>query len=223
MKAIVLLSGGLDSATCLGYAQTRGFDLYALSFEYGQRHQSEIEAAKRLATRFQVIQHEIIELSYLSKIKGSSLTNHDQPIRRSSGKTIPDTYVPARNTIFLTHAMAWAEIIQCQHIFIGASSIDYSGYPDCRPEYIEAFENLANLATKTGVNGNKINIHAPLLHLSKAQTIQLGTELGVDYSQTVSCYQADPLGHACGACDSCYLRQKGFIESKIPDPTIYQN
>ena len=150
---------------------------------------------------------------------------YDETINQtsSSGKSIPDTYVPARNTIFLTHAMAWAEIIQCQHIFIGASSIDYSGYPDCRPEYIEAFENLANLATKSGVNGNKINIHAPLLHLSKAQTIQLGTELGVDYSQTVSCYQADPLGRACGACDSCYLRQKGFIESKIPDPTIYQN
>ena len=223
MKAIVLLSGGLDSSTCISYAQTRGFSVYALSFDYGQRHVAEIEAAKRIAQRFQVKQHEIIKIDYLSRLKGSSLTDSNQKITSSNNDEIPDTYVPARNTIFLTHALAWAEILKCQHIFIGASSVDYSGYPDCRLEYIEVFTTLTNLATKIGVEGNKITIHAPLMNLSKAQTIKLGSELGVDYSLTVSCYQADALGRACGHCDSCALRQKGFIEAKISDPTLYKS
>ncbi len=223
MKAIVLLSGGLDSTTCLAYAQMRGFDIYALSFDYGQRHKVELEQAKRIAQQFHVKRHEIIQMNYLSKLKGSALTDHSSTIKPSDSDKIPNTYVPARNTIFLSHALAWAEVIECQHIFIGVSSVDYSGYPDCRPEFIESFTQMANFATKLGIEDKRISIHAPLIYLSKAKTIELGIELGVDYSMTISCYQADTLGRACGQCDSCMLRQKGFIDAKIEDPTKYQD
>lgn len=221
-KAIVLLSGGLDSATCLGYCKTRGFDIYALSFAYGQRHLSELNAARRLAQQFEVKAHKTITLDYLSDLKGSSLTDHEQCIPSSTSSTgIPSTYVPARNTLFLTHALAWAEILACQHIVIGCSQVDYSGYPDCREPFINAFNQLAQCATKAAVEGCAPTILAPLLYKSKAETILMGHQMGVDYSLTVSCYQADPKGRACGQCDSCTLRQKGFKEAGVPDPTVY--
>ncbi|MCK4389496.1 MAG: 7-cyano-7-deazaguanine synthase QueC [Desulfobacterales bacterium] len=224
-KAIVLSSGGLDSTTAMAIARREGYEIYSLSFRYGQRHAIELEAARRVAKALGVKEHLVIDVD-IAKIGGSALTGDlDVPKARSEQemkKEIPVTYVPARNTIFLSYALAWAEVLGASDIFIGVNAIDYSGYPDCRPEYIEAFEQMANLATRAGVEGkSKINIRTPLIHMSKAEIIQKGTELGVDYSITHSCYDPSPGGSACGECDSCLLRKKGFREAGIPDPTSY--
>jgi 7-cyano-7-deazaguanine synthase len=220
-KAIVLFSGGLDSSTCLKYALSQGFEPLALSFDYGQRHSSELEAAKRI-TQAWGVRHEIFTLP-IHAFGGSALTDSTMSLPvHGETQSIPSTYVPARNTIFLSVALGFAEVFMAQDIFIGISAVDYSGYPDCRPEYLEAFQKLANLATKAGVEGQAITLHAPLLHLSKAQTIQLGQSLGLDYGLTVSCYQADDQGRACGTCDSCGLRKKGFEEAGVADPTQYR-
>lgn len=217
-KAVVLFSGGLDSTTCLAIAKSQGFDCYALSFSYGQRHSVELEAAKKLAQQSSVAEHKILSLP-LNEIKGSSLTDPSLGIPNfNNDGAIPNTYVPARNTIFLSFALSWAEVINAYDIFMGANYIDYSGYPDCRPEYLEAFEKMAELATKKGVNGQRFNIHAPLLRLNKAEIIRKGIDLGVDYSQTISCYRADEKGRSCGQCDSCTFRKKGFDEVGIVDP-----
>jgi 7-cyano-7-deazaguanine synthase len=221
-KAVVLVSGGLDSATCLAIARDMSFETYALSFDYGQRHSIELEAAKKVAKSLGAKQHKIIKLS-IGELGGSALTdkNINVPDYKDSDQ-IPITYVPARNTVFLSIALGWAEILQANNIFIGVSAVDYSGYPDCRPEFIEAFQNLANLATKAGIEGDGFKIHTPLLKLSKAETILTGTQLGVDYGLTISCYQADSEGRACGKCDSCYFRKIGFHEAGLKDPTIYK-
>ncbi len=219
-KAIVLLSGGLDSATVLAIA-SRNFQCHTISFDYGQRHLSELNAAKQLAQAFGS-SHHIIQLD-VSVMTGSALTDSRIDVPETGlDEGIPVTYVPARNTIFLAHALAVAEVEAANDIFIGVNAVDYSGYPDCRPAYIEAFENMANLATKAGVEGQKLNIHTPLINMSKAEIISTGTRLGVDYSLTVSCYQADQQGRACGLCDSCRLRRDGFEAAGVPDPTIYQ-
>jgi 7-cyano-7-deazaguanine synthase len=221
-KAIVLLSGGLDSTTCLAIAQSQGYSCHALSFSYGQRHNSELIAAARIANHMHALEHRIVALD-AGLFGGSALTDLSIEVpdfQKSSD--IPVTYVPARNTIFLAMALGFAESIEATAIFIGASSVDYSHYPDCRPEFIKAFQSLANVATKAAVEGNPINLYAPLQHLSKAQTIQLGAELGVDYALTVSCYQANEAGEACGTCDSCEFRKKGFREAGIMDPTLYR-
>jgi 7-cyano-7-deazaguanine synthase len=219
-KSIVLFSGGLDSTTCLAYAQQQGFEPFALSFNYAQRHSSELDAAIKITQKLRV-QHKIFTLP-INEFGGSALTDNTIAVPDYTGVTkIPSTYVPARNTIFLSVALGFAEVLKANDIFVGISSVDYSGYPDCRPEYLKAFQAMANLATRAGVEGNGLTIHAPLMHLSKAQTIQLGHSLNVDYSMTVSCYQADANGHACGKCDSCILRKKGFEEAQVPDPTIY--
>lgn len=223
-KAVVLLSGGIDSTTTLAIALAQGFEAYAISFRYGQRHGLELKAAQRIASNFQVKEHLILVVD-LAAIGGSALTaNFEIPIHRDIEKIsedIPITYVPGRNIIFLSLALAWAEVLGAADIFIGANAIDFSGYPDCRPEFLTAFENMANLGTKAGVEGKKISIHAPLLKLTKAQIIQQGAELGIDYSLTLSCYDPSPGGESCGKCDSCLLRKKGFQEAGIPDPTIY--
>tara|TARA_R110000868_G_scaffold207266_2_gene456233 strand:- start:2458 stop:3129 length:672 start_codon:yes stop_codon:yes gene_type:complete len=220
-KAVILLSGGLDSTTCLAYAKSKGFDCHALSFNYGQRHNSELNAAKLIAKNFE-IKHQIFNLD-ISQFSNSSLTDKNAIIPDYSEETttIPTTYVPARNTIFLSIALAMAETISAKDIFIGVSAIDYSGYPDCRPEYIKSFQELANLATKLGVEEGEISINTPLINLSKAQTIDLGVTLGIDYGMTVSCYQADEKGKACGKCDSCMLRKNGFSQLSLKDPTVY--
>ncbi len=224
-KAIVLLSGGLDSTTCLAFAQQQGFECYALSFDYGQRHRFELQAAKDIAALYKV-PHKIFALP-LNDLKGSALTDQsiDVPLYEDhcNSTEIPVTYVPARNTAFLCIALAWAEVLGAFDIFIGASSVDYSFYPDCRPEYFQAFSKLADLATKEGVGGGHFQIHTPLLNLSKAQTIELGLSLGVDYQRTVSCYQINQQGQSCGVCDSCAYRKKGFREAKIADPTLYRD
>ena len=223
-QAIVLLSGGLDSATCCAIARADGFDLVALSFAYGQRHSVELHAAERVARFFSVKDHLIISIN-APVFGASSLTSAAAvPKNRdldAAGTAIPSTYVPARNTIFLAYALAYAEKTQSRDIFIGVNALDYSGYPDCRPEYIRAFETLANLATKAGVEGTKITVHAPLITLTKAQIIQKGIGLGVDYGMTHSCYDPTPSGLACGSCDSCLLRKKGFAEAGVKDPTVY--
>ncbi|EKD72080.1 MAG: hypothetical protein ACD_46C00014G0001 [uncultured bacterium] len=220
-KAIILFSGGLDSTTCLAIAQNQGFVCYTLSFMYGQKHQIEIENAKSLAKKFNVIEHKILHLP-LDEISNSSLTDIQKMVPNYTGDgDIPTTYVPARNTIFLSFALAWAEVIGANDIFIGANAIDYSGYPDCRPAYLQAFEQMAMLATKVGIEGQQFRIHAPLLKLSKADIIQTGLKLGIDYSETISCYRADSLGRACGDCDSCTYRKKGFTEANMIDPTNY--
>jgi 7-cyano-7-deazaguanine synthase len=219
-KAIVLVSGGLDSTTTLAIAKDLGFDCYALSFNYGQRHISELNAAKRVAEAFGVVEHKLINLD-MGQIGGSALTDSNIDIPESHEEGIPVTYVPARNTIFLSYALAWAEVIDANDIFIGVNAVDYSGYPDCRPEYIKAYEQLATLATKAGVEGSSFKIHTPLIDLSKADIIKKGSELNVDYSLTVSCYQADEHGKACGVCDSCRFRKEGFETAKIADPTLY--
>ncbi len=221
-KAVILLSGGLDSATCLAIAKDLGFTPFTLSFAYGQRHSYELEAAKLIAKKMGVETHRVVNLD-LGQFGGSALTdlNIDVPKYKNSG-SIPVTYVPARNTVFLAIALSFAESIGAYDIFIGANAVDYSGYPDCRPEFIDAFQNLANLATKAGVEGQRYNIATPLLHLSKAEIIAAGIKLGVDYSLTVSCYQASLTGKACGFCDSCTLRRNGFIAAKVKDPTNYQ-
>jgi len=221
-KAVILFSGGLDSTTCLALAKSEGYDCYALSFDYGQRHNSELNAARKIAKKSNVMQHEVISLS-IGQLGGSSLTDKTQTIKDHDDNHvgIPSTYVPARNTIMLSIALGWAEIINAEAIFIGVSSIDYSGYPDCRPEYISKFNELVDLATKKGVEGHVLSIKTPLINLSKADTIKLGDSLGVDYSQTISCYKATDDGLACGKCDSCALRRKGFDEAKLPDTTRY--
>ena len=224
-KAVVLSSGGLDSTTVMAIAKNEGYALYSLSFSYGQRHFIELEAAGKVAEKIGVEKHLVINLD-LDKIGGSALTDSiDVPKNRDEeaiSADIPVTYVPARNTIFLSYALAWAEVLKSSDIFIGVNAIDYSGYPDCRPEYIEAFEKMANLATKAGVEGlTRIKINTPLLNMSKAQIIKKGIELGVDYSLTHSCYDPNPEGVACGRCDSCILRKKGFKEAGVNDPTKY--
>jgi 7-cyano-7-deazaguanine synthase len=219
-KAVVLLSGGLDSITCLALAQNQGFECLAISFDYGQRHISELVAAKKIASLYKV-KHTIIPISKV-QFEGSALTDANQAVPdHQPGDAIPVTYVPARNTIFLSYALGLAEVSQANDIYIGVSCVDYSSYPDCRPEYIEAFQKLANLATKVGVEEGTIQIQTPLIHLSKAETVQLGIKLGVDYSMTVSCYQANAEGKACGNCDSCTYRKKGFKEAGLADPTHY--
>ncbi len=221
-KAIVLLSGGLDSTTTLAIAKSEGFDCYAISFDYGQKQSSELISAKNIAKQFGVVEHRIMSIS-LADIGGSALTDSNIDIPKyNESSEIPITYVPARNTVFLSFALAWAEVIESQSIFIGVNALDYSGYPDCRPEYIKAYEVMANLATKQSIEGNKLNIHTPLIHLTKAQIITKGLSLGIDYSNTTSCYQANSDGEACGECDACVLRRNGFVEVGIEDPTKYQ-
>jgi 7-cyano-7-deazaguanine synthase len=220
-QAIVLLSGGLDSITVLALAQQQGFDCYALSFDYGQRHNAELIAASAIATAYQVKDHKIVQLG-LGAIGGSALTDQTIQVPNQLEAGIPVTYVPARNTVFLAFALGWAEVLKITDIFIGVNAVDYSGYPDCRPEFISAFQHLANLATKAGVEGEHFTVHTPLISLSKAEIIKLGVSLGVDYSATVSCYSADEQGRACRVCDACRLRMLGFTESGIPDPTHYQ-
>ncbi len=219
-KAVVLLSGGLDSATTLAIAQDQLQDCYALSFNYGQRHSIELEAAKRVARAFNVIEHKILGID-LNQIGGSALTDSNIDVPTNSSNTIPATYVPARNTIFLSFALAYAEVNQAYAIFIGVNAIDYSGYPDCRPEYIQSFTQTANLATRSSVEGNKIVILAPLIEMTKSEIIHTGSKLGVDYSMTISCYKADKNGWACGYCDSCKFRRNGFEQAGITDPTEY--
>lgn len=221
-RALVLLSGGLDSATCLAIARDAGFETYALSVEYGQRHAAELAAARRVAATLGAVAHRVAHVD-LGQFGGSALTDPALAVPTDgTGGGIPITYVPARNTIMLSIAMAWAEVLGARHIYVGVNAVDYSGYPDCRPAFIEAFETMANLATKAGVEGHRLTIHAPLIDLSKAQIIQRGTELGVDYGLTVSCYQADDDGRACGLCDACRLRRAGFEAAGLPDPTPYR-
>jgi 7-cyano-7-deazaguanine synthase len=225
-KAVVLLSGGVDSSTVLAIARDRGFEPYALTFRYGQRHEVEIEAARRVARRIGVVDHVVVEID-LRLFGGSALTaNLDVPKSRSTeeiGEGIPVTYVPARNTIFLSFALAWAEVLGAADIFIGVNALDFSGYPDCRPEYIAAYERLANLATKAGVEGTqRFVIHTPLIAMSKAEIVRTGLALGIDYALTASCYDPSPEGIACGRCDACLLRRKGFAENGIVDPVAYQ-
>ncbi len=220
-RAVVLLSGGLDSATVLAIARHRGFDCYCLSLDYGQRHRTELEAAARIARALGAREHRVLHLA-LSDFGGSALTDTTIAVPVDGVQAgIPVTYVPARNTIMLSLALAWAEVLHSQDIFVGVNAVDYSGYPDCRPEYIAAFENMARLATRAAVEGAALNIHAPLIDLSKAEIIRQGTRLGVDYAQTISCYQADANGRACGTCDSCRLRREGFASAGIADPTPY--
>lgn len=219
-KAVVLVSGGLDSATCLAIAKSQGYQLYAMSFDYGQRHYAELAAAAGVAEAFQVIQHKVVKLD-MGTIGGSALTDGGIAVPEAHSEGIPVTYVPARNTVFLSLALGWAEVLDANDIFIGVNAVDYSGYPDCRPEFIAAFEKVANLATKKGVEEHNLRIHTPLIDLSKADIIRRGHELGVDYSQTVSCYQADAQGRACGRCDSCRLRREGFRAAGVADPTVY--
>lgn len=220
-KAIILLSGGLDSITVLARAIKEGYQCFAISFDYGQRHKAELKAAKKIARHYQLTKHQIINLG-LSAIGGSALTDKNISVPKSPQKGIPITYVPARNTVFLSLALGWAEVLSVHHIFIGINAVDYSGYPDCRPEFIKAFQKLANLATKVAVEGTEIKIHTPLLKLSKVEIIKQGIALGVDYKQTVSCYAADAKGYACGICEACRLRSAGFKGAGIADPTCYQ-
>ena len=220
-SAVVLLSGGLDSATCLAIARSQGFDCYCLSFDYGQRHSAELRAAERVAQALGAAEHRILSLD-LAQFGGSALTDTSIAVPTEGVQPgIPVTYVPARNTIMLSLALAWAEVLGSRDIFVGVNAVDYSGYPDCRPNYIAAFETMANLATRAGVEGARLTIHAPLIELSKADIIRKGVELGVDYASTVSCYRADTEGHACGACDSCRLRAEGFATAGFTDPTRY--
>lgn len=221
-KAVILLSGGLDSTTALAIAKEQNYDCYALSFDYGQKQRSELESSISIAKKSNVIEHRIMKIS-LSDIGGSALTDKaiDVP-KHVESEEIPITYVPARNTIFLSFALAWAEVVNSQTIFIGVNALDYSGYPDCRPEFIEAFETMANLATKQSVEGNRIQIKTPLINMTKAEIITKGLSLGVDYSATTSCYDANALGEACGECDACVLRKNGFSNANVVDPTRYQ-
>lgn len=221
-RAVVLLSGGLDSATVLAYARSQGYECYCLSLDYHQRHIAELNAAKKVAEVMGAAAHKTAQLD-LSLFGGSALTDDAIAVPESASEGIPVTYVPARNTIMLSLALAWAEVLGAQDIFIGVNALDYSGYPDCRGEYVKAFQNMANLATKSAVEGKAITIHAPLIDMTKAQIVQLGTKLGVDYAMTVSCYQANSEGEACGLCDSCRLRREGFLAAGLADPTRYKN
>ena len=226
-KAVVLSSGGIDSTTAMAIAASEGYDIYSLSFRYGQRHAIELESAKKVAAALCAKSHKIVDID-LRQFGGSALTDdihvpkHDQVEQIQDNEDIPITYVPARNTIFLSYAMAWAEVLKASSIFIGVTAVDFSGYPDCRPEFIHAFETMANLATKTGVTKETVlKIKTPLIHLSKSEIIKKGHRLGVDYRLTISCYDPDPQGRSCGRCDSCLHRKKGFQEAGIDDPTIY--
>ena len=221
-KAVILVSGGLDSTTVLSMAMDQGYQCHTLSFDYGQRHRSELEAAQRVSRAMAVKEHKVVRLD-LGTIGGSALTDVTIAVPESETEGIPVTYVPARNTVFLSIALGWGEVLGANDIFLGVNAVDYSGYPDCRPQYIAAFETMANLATKATVEGQNLSIHAPLINMTKAEIVQAGMALGVDYSQTVSCYQASLDGLACGKCDSCRLRQQGFIEAGVKDPTRYQN
>lgn len=220
-KAVVLLSGGLDSATVLAIARSEGYACYCLSLDYHQRHIAELEAAKRVSQALGAAEHRIVQFD-LSNFGGSALTDDNIAVPESPSEGIPVTYVPARNTIMLSLSLAWAEVLGAQDIFIGVNALDYSGYPDCRKEYVDAFERMANLATKAAVEGHRLKVHAPLIDLNKAEIILRGHALGVDYGMTVSCYQADRHGNACGVCDSCRFRQTGFHAAGLPDPTHYQ-
>lgn len=220
-QAVVLLSGGLDSATALAIARDRGYACHALSLDYGQRHHAELAAAKRVARHLGAVEHKIIPLD-LTVIGGSALTDSRIAVPEQPGVGIPVTYVPARNTIFLALALGWAEVLGAWDLFIGVNAVDYSGYPDCRPEYIQAFQRLCQIATRAGVEGGEFRVQAPLLDMSKAEIIRTGTGLGVDYALTVSCYAADEMGAACGVCDSCRLRRQGFTDAGITDPTRYR-
>ncbi|MDQ7985446.1 7-cyano-7-deazaguanine synthase QueC [Pseudomonas sp. G34] len=220
-KAVILLSGGLDSATVVAMAKEQGYRCYSMSFDYGQRHRSELQAAERVARQLGVVEHKVIGMN-LGGIGGSALTDDSIDVPQAPTTGIPVTYVPARNTVFLSLALGWAEVLGAQDIFIGVNAVDYSGYPDCRPEFVEAFERMANLATRMGVEGQRIRIQAPLQMLSKAEIVQAGSRLGVDYGLTVSCYLADADGRACGKCDSCRLRAAGFAVAGMADPTRYQ-
>lgn len=219
-KAVILLSGGLDSATVVAMARAEGYACYTMSFDYGQRHRAELDAAARVSRDLGAIEHKVIGLN-LDGMGGSALTDSSIAVPEAPTEGIPVTYVPARNTVFLSLALGWAEVLEARDIFIGVNAVDYSGYPDCRPEFVEAFERLANLATKAGVEGNGFTIQAPLQNLSKADIITAGIDLGVDYSLTVSCYQADEQGRACRKCDSCRLRAEGFAAAGVADPTNY--
>ena len=221
-NAVVLLSGGLDSATVLALARQQGYACYALSVDYGQRHHAELAAAQRVAHELGAVEQRVVGID-LTGFGGSALTDMRIAVPEQATPGIPLTYVPARNTIMLSLALAWAEVLQAQDIFIGVNAVDYSGYPDCRPEYIAAFERMANLATKAAVEGKHLTLHTPLLRLSKADIVKLGTKLGVDYSHTVSCYQADKEGRACAVCDSCRLRIAGFEAAGLADPTRYRS
>jgi len=219
--AIVLVSGGLDSATCLAMAKAQGYECYAISFEYGQRSSCELQAAKEITKAADVVEHKIFSLQ-IGELGGSALTDKHIRVPEEISTGIPVTYVPARNTIFLSYALAWAEVLNGEAIFIGVNALDYSGYPDCRPEYVSAFQRLINLATKKCAEGGAIVLETPLIDLNKAEIIRAGVRLGVDYANTVSCYQADKSGKACGRCDSCRIRRKGFIDAGVVDPTHYQ-
>ncbi len=220
-KAVVLLSGGMDSATTLAIAREAGFQCYTLAFDYGQRHRAELSAAALISKQLGALEHKVIKID-LAAIGGSALTDHAIDIPKQPSSGIPVTYVPARNTVFLALALGWAEVLHAFDIFIGVNAVDYSGYPDCRPQFIEAFTKLANVATKAGVEGARFTIHTPLMHLSKAEIVREGTQLGVDFALTVSCYAADAEGRACGKCDACRLRAAGFKAAGIADPTRYQ-
>lgn len=219
-RALVLLSGGLDSATTLAMAREQGFDCFAMSFSYGQRHAVELDAASEIARRFAVLEHRVVPID-LAAFGGSALTDPSIAVPLAPSEGIPITYVPARNTVFLSLALAWAEVLGVRDIFIGVNAVDYSGYPDCREEFVAAFEQLANLATRAGVEGDRFRIHTPLIEFSKAEIIQAGVALGVDYGITVSCYQPNARGQACGRCDSCRLRAEGFVQAGVADPTHY--
>lgn len=222
-KAVILLSGGLDSATVLAIAMSQGYECHTISFDYGQRHKAELDYAQALSSKMGANSHRVVNVD-MGPIGGSALTDTsiDVPVSGVEASEIPVTYVPARNTVFLSYALALAEVLGSDDLFIGVNAVDYSGYPDCRQEYIDAFEKMANLATKVGVEGHALHIQTPLIDLTKAQIIQAGTALGVDYSLTVSCYQANEAGRACGLCDSCRLRKQGFLDAGIDDPTRYQ-
>jgi 7-cyano-7-deazaguanine synthase len=220
-NAVVLLSGGMDSATVLAMARAQGFDCYALSVDYGQRHHAELAAAQRVVQTLGAHEHRVVKID-LTGFGGSALTDKSIAVPQQPTNGIPLTYVPARNTIMLSLALAWAEVLQAQDIFIGVNAVDYSGYPDCRQAYIESFERMANLATKAAVEGHPLTVHAPLLSLTKAEIVEQGCALGVNFAQTVSCYQADESGRACGVCDSCRLRRAGFSAAGVDDPTVYR-
>ena len=221
-KAVILVSGGLDSTTVVAMAKSQGYQCYTLSFDYGQRHRSELEAARRVSRLMEVEEHKVAKLD-LGSIGGSALTDTTIDVPEEETTGIPVTYVPARNTVFLSIALGWAEVLGANDIFLGVNAVDYSGYPDCRPEYVSAFEAVANLATKSAVEGQKLTIHAPLIDMTKGQIIEAGLKLDVDYSQTVSCYKASLEGLACGRCESCRLRRQGFEQAGVADPTRYQN
>lgn len=220
-RAVILVSGGLDSTTVLAMALRQGYECYTLSFDYGQRHRAELVAAARVSAAARDVQHKVVTLN-LDSIGGSALTDPDIAVPEEATTGIPVTYVPARNTVFLSIALGWAEVLESRDIFIGVNAVDYSGYPDCRPDYIAAFEEMANLATRAGVEGHRLTIHTPLMHLSKAEIIAAGIAHDVDYALTVSCYQATDQGLACGRCDACRLRRDGFLQAGVPDPTRYR-